>query len=280
MSAPIAVGEIVSLAPGVARVTAPNAGPMTGEGTNTYIVGTGPVAIIDPGVDDPAHLDAILRAAGGTPDLILLTHRHPDHIGGARALAETTGAPICALPKPSPGVHDAPVDIDRALADGERLACGDITLEVLHTPGHAADHACFLAADQGLLFAGDCVMADVTVVILPPDGHMNDYLDSIARLQTLAVRRIAPGHGQLLDAPAAALAHIVAHRLEREAQIHAELDAEAGLMPAAVVDRLYPNLDTRLKSMAATQVEAHLIRLAEHGRAECSAGGWRLASEK
>lgn len=263
-----------TVAPGVLRLTAPNPGPMTGPGTNSYIVGTGPCVILDPGVDDAAHLAALENAAPGDIVAVLVTHAHPDHTGGARRLAERLNVPVrgcdIALERP----YDPDYRVDEALADGDTLRLGELTLEAVHTPGHAADHLCFYVRESKLLLAGDTVMADVTVVILPPDGSMSDYLASIERLQAMAIAAIAPGHGRRLDDPAATFAHILSHRLEREAQVRAAL-ADGATGAEAIAARLYPDLDPRLRGMAATQVEAHLIRLAERGEAERAGTAWR-----
>ena len=260
---------------GVTRVTAPNPGPMTGPGTNSYVVGTGPCLIIDPGVDDAAHLDAIAARVRGDVTAVVVTHGHPDHTGGARELARRFDAPVLAHPTRLSGVRDEAFEADAPLHHGERFTLGDITLETLHTPGHAADHLCFFWREGGLLFAGDTVMADVTVVIVAPDGRMSDYLESLSRLQALPVRRIAPGHGRLLDDAPAVLAGIVAHRLEREAQVRGALGDGAATTAETIATRLYPDLDPRLRAMAAAQVESHLIRLAELGEARASDGRWR-----
>ncbi|MDA3919064.1 MAG: MBL fold metallo-hydrolase [Salinisphaera sp.] len=267
-------GKLVSIAPGIRRLTASNPGPMTGPGTNSYIVGYGPFAIIDPGVDDPAHLERLLTACDGELIGLLLTHRHSDHVGGVPELARRSGAWIGAFEKTTLGSYDAPLRVDRPLIDGERLELGGVRLDVLHTPGHAADHLCFLASESGLLFAGDSVMADVTVVILPPDGSMTDYMTTLNRLAAIPMRHIAPGHGRLLDDPAATIAGIMAHRRDREAQVLNALEA-IPMKPDTIAARLYPELDSQLLPMAAAQVEAHLIRLGEVGAARHDAAGWQ-----
>lgn len=266
---------VQSIGPGVVRVTAPNPSPMTGDGTNSYVVGTGPCAIIDPGVNDADHLDALIAAAPGPITAVLVTHAHPDHTGGARELGQRLDVPVVAHATPLRGVRDREFFADRWIDDGERLAFGDVTLEVLHTPGHAADHLCFFWREAGLLFAGDTVMADVTVVILGPDGGMSAYLDSLARLRELPIERIAPGHGRMLDDAPAVLKQIVEHRLAREAQVGAALAEYSRVTADAIAAQLYPNLDPRLRGMAAVQVEAHLERLAELGEARMQdEGSW------
>ncbi|MES1923695.1 MBL fold metallo-hydrolase [Salinisphaera sp. T31B1] len=267
-------GQRCELAPGIVRVTAPNPSPMTGPGTNSYVLGSGPCVIVDPGVDDADHLAALRAAAPGVIAAIVITHRHPDHVGGAARLAESTGAPIRAFGHHNHGAYDAPLIVDEPLNDGDAIALGGMTLDVLHTPGHAADHLCLYAREARWLFAGDTVMADVTVVILPPDGSMSAYLDSLARLRAMDIDTIAPAHGHLLDDPAAVLAHIVGHRLDREDQVRRAL-ARGPTTARAIAAVLYPDIDPRLAGMAATQVEAHLIRLAEHGEAVADDHGWR-----
>ena len=264
-----------TIAPGVVRLIAPNPGPMTGPGTNSYVVGTGPCAIIDPGVNDDDHLEALVAAAPGEIVAVLVTHAHPDHTGGARRLAERLGVAVHAHATPLRGVRDKAFYADRFMADGDRVALGDITLEAIHTPGHAADHLCFLWRETGLLFAGDTVMADVTVVILPPDGGMTAYLESLTRLRALPIKQIAPGHGRMLDDALVVLAQIVEHRLAREAQVREALaDSDDATTADAIAARLYPDLDPRLRGMAAAQVESHLLRLAELGQAQATGDGW------
>ncbi|MES1952291.1 beta-lactamase [Salinisphaera sp. S4-8] len=262
------------IADGVRRVIAPNPSPMTGEGTNSYIVGESRCAIIDPGVDDTAHLDALVAAAPGEIVAILVTHAHPDHTGGAHRLAERLAVPIHAYPLALQGIRDKEFSAHRPLYHGDVIALDDIRLEAIHTPGHAADHLCFFWREAGLLFAGDTVMADVTVVILPPDGDMSAYMQSLEQLQALPIARIAPGHGRLLEDAPAVLAHIVDHRREREAQVLDALTADEPVTPEQIALRLYPDLDVRLQPMAAAQVEAHFIRLVELGEALQSGTGW------
>lgn len=259
------------IAPGVRRLTAPNAGAMTGPGTNTYVIGDSKVAVVDPGVDDDSHLQAIIANAPGPIDQIVLTHKHPDHTGGARTLAQMAGAPVRAEPTPLNGVYDPDFFADDAIASGEAIDLGDgHVLQAVYTPGHTPDHLCFLLPDSGLLLAGDAVMADVTVVILPPDGDMGAYFVTLETLQALPIRAIAPGHGRVLDAPAAEIRHIFEHRQARETQILNVLAAGAA-SAAELAERIYPEVPAQLRQMAQAQLTAHLIRLEADGRVGQSA---------
>lgn len=257
------------IAPGVRRLTAPNPGPMTGPGTNTYIVGEDDVIVMDPGVEDDAHVQAIVAHAPGTIREILITHKHPDHTGGARTLSAMTGAPVRAEATPLAGAFDPDFAADNTIAHGEVIAVGGRELEATYTPGHTPDHLCFLLRDSGLLFAGDAVMADVTVVILPPDGDMGVYFDTLETLRTLPMHAIAPAHGRVLDAPLAEIEHIVRHRQERETQVLESLSGGAATA-AELAARIYPEVPAALRGMAEAQLTAHLLKLEAERRVVCT----------
>lgn len=271
-------GTVYQIAPGVRRLTAGNSGFMTGPGTNTYLVGSDAVAIIDPGPDDEAHQRAVAEAAGGRAEWILVTHNHPDHSAGARWLAELLEVPVYAEGTPLQGVRDAAFAPDHKLAEGDIIGTGDARLRCLHTRGHAADHLCFLQESTGILFAGDHVMEGVTVVIAPPDGDMRDYLDALERLAQEPVEAILPGHGGRLDNPQQTFAAITAHRLEREQQVLASLAAGPAHIDA-IVPQLYPELPEPAQIVAGWQIHAHLLKLETEGRAaqNSTEALWRLA---
>jgi len=272
-------GLAVEVAPGVRRVLAPNPNMMTGPGTNTYLVGTTEVAVIDPGPDDETHLEAILTAGGDRIRWIAVTHTHIDHSPLAAALKARTGAVALGFgPAPqlaTEGIdgHDRTFDPDRVLADGDVLDASEFRLRAVHTPGHASNHLCFELAGDGLLFSGDHVMQGSTVVISPPDGNMAIYLESLEKVRRLGVRRIAPGHGEIIEDPAAVLDGYLRHRKEREASIVAALRPAGESAPVTIdqlVASIYVDVPTALHPVARCSVWAHLRKLSDEGVA-CSA---------
>lgn len=260
----------VALSKLVRRVLCGNPGMMTGPGTNTYLVGIDEVAVIDPGPDDAAHLDAIAAAGSGRIRWILCTHTHGDHSPGAAGLKERTGAEVFAFAD-----RDGLV-CDRHLRDGDTVEGTEFTLRAVHTPGHASNHLCFVLERDRLLFSGDHVMDGSTVVITPTDGDMGAYLASLERLQAWrpALRAIAPAHGHVIDDPAAKLDDYLTHRLEREAQVLAALQAEgpAGAGTARLVEAIYTDVPELLHPVARFSVWAHLRKLAADGRAVATDG--------
>ncbi|MFN8017005.1 MAG: MBL fold metallo-hydrolase [Acidimicrobiales bacterium] len=261
---PVALGKLVR------RILCGNPGMMTGPGTNTYLVGIDEIAVIDPGPDDPAHLDAIAAAGSGRIRWILCTHTHGDHSPGAAGLQERTGAQVLAFADRDGLVCDA------HLADGDRLEGTEFTLRAIHTPGHASNHLCFLLERERLLFSGDHVMDGSTVVITPPDGDMAAYLGSLQRLLdwSPAIGAIAPAHGHLIEDPKAKLEGYLTHRLEREAQVLEALRAAGpdGAGTAALVEAIYVDVPEVLHPVARYSVWAHLRKLVDEGLAEVHAG--------
>jgi glyoxylase-like metal-dependent hydrolase (beta-lactamase superfamily II) len=254
-------GEAAVLSPLVRRIVAPNPSAMTGDGTNTYLVGTGDVAVIDPGPDDAGHLEAIVRAVGrGRVRWVLLTHTHSDHAPGAPALARRTGAVLLAIWSRNPAVV-----LDRTLADGEALSGAEFTLQAVHTPGHASNHLCFWLAEERAVFAGDLVMSGSTIVIVPPDGDMAAYLHSLDRVRQMHPARIYPGHGDLMEDPAATIGEYIKHRLLREQQVLDGLRTGPRRI-AELVPVIYTGLPESLHRMAAMSIFAHLLKLKAEGK--------------
>jgi glyoxylase-like metal-dependent hydrolase (beta-lactamase superfamily II) len=256
--------ENAGLSPLVRRTVAPNPSPMTGGGTNTYLVGRGEIVVIDPGPGDAVHVAGILAAAGGDRiTRILLTHGHPDHAPAAPLLARRVAAPILS--------HE------EGLPDGQTIHAGGASLEVLHTPGHTRDHLCFWLKEEKGLFSGDLVMSGSTVVIAPPEGDMAAYLTSLERLRRLPLDRIYPGHGDVINEPAQLLEHYVEHRLLRERQILDALRAGPARIPDLVA-RIYAEVPVVLHRLAAQSVHAHLLKLRAEGRVhgDDPASEWHL----
>jgi glyoxylase-like metal-dependent hydrolase (beta-lactamase superfamily II) len=242
--------------PAITRILAPNPGPFTLEGTNTWIVGSGPSVVIDPGPDEPVHQAAVARQAHGLK-AILLTHHHPDHAPGAPRLSDLTGAPILAF-RPEPG--------EERLRDGELVDAAGVRLRTVHTPGHTQDHVVFLEEASLALFTGDAVLGRGTSVVDPPEGDMALYVRSLSRMQGLAPKVIYPGHGPAVWSPAEKLAEYLAHRRLREEQVLDGL-AQGARTPIELVEAIYEDVPRELHPAAARSVLAHLLKLEREGRA-------------
>jgi glyoxylase-like metal-dependent hydrolase (beta-lactamase superfamily II) len=271
----------------VARVLAPNGSPFTYTGTQTYLIGTDEgLAVIDPGPDDPAHIDALVAAIGGRPVVaILCTHTHRDHSPAAAPLAALTGAPIigCAplvLESAGPRV-DAPFDKvyspDKVLADGEQVTGPGWTLTAVATPGHTSNHLCFALEETGALFTGDHVMAWSTSVVVPPDGDMGDYMASLMKLHDRGDRIYYPAHGPAVEKPRQLVRGMIGHRRARERQI-ARLLEQGPHVIADMVPVMYKGVDQRLWPAAAQSVHAHLIEMARQGSVAQQGEAWHLTA--
>lgn len=270
-------GRCDQVSPLIRRVIADNPGPFTYTGTGTYIVGRGTVAVIDPGPDIPAHLDALLAALDGeTVSHILVTHHHADHSPLAGPLAQRTGARIWGRPAPAVEIsEETGVQLDAEddghfrpdieIADGDLFEGPGWTLEAITTPGHTSNHVCFALKEENALFSGDHVMGWSTTVITPPDGDMGDYFASLAKIQARGFSTLWPTHGSPVREVAPFLAAYVAHRRSREAQVLAAL-AGGPTRIKAMVPVLYAAVDPRLHPAAALSMLAHLIQLVREGR--------------
>jgi glyoxylase-like metal-dependent hydrolase (beta-lactamase superfamily II) len=257
----------------VTRVLAPNPSPLTLEGTNTFVVAdpdARTAVVVDPGPAGDDHAVRVVRACGGRGvELVLLTHTHPDHAEGARAFADRVGAPLAALAPgwASPGAPD--------LAGGAPLAVAGVELQPLPTPGHAADHCCFLLPGERAAFTGDHVLGRGTTVVEWPGGDMAAYLGSLELLLDRDLARLYPGHGPVVDDPRARVEGYLAHRREREAQVLGALEA-GDRTPAEVVARVYAEVDPVLHPAAELSVRAHLAKLVGEGRVRAEDGGERF----
>ena len=275
-------GKVEQVASGVRRLLAGNPSPFTYTGTQTYIVGTGEVAVIDPGPDLPNHVAAILAAtAGERIAAILCTHTHRDHSPASRPLAAASGAPIIgcaplAIDDDGPRA-DAAFDFDyapdRVLADGERLGGDGWALRALATPGHTSNHLCFALEGTGDLFTGDHVMGWSTTVVSPPDGDMTLYMASLDLLLDRDDRVYRPAHGPAVDKPHAHVRALIAHRRMREKQILARLREGEGRIER-MVETMYRDIDPRLHPAAGRSVLAHLRDLERRGLVTSEGEAW------
>ena len=250
---------------------AANPGPMTGDGNWTYLIGDRHPVLIDAGVGNESHLDAIAAAAPNGPSIVLVTHGHSDHVSGAAAIkSRWPGARFMKFPWP---VRDTDLGWTW-LQDGSIVDTDDGSLTVLHTPGHSPDHLTFWHPSSRTLFVGDMLVQGSTVVIpASHGGSLAEYLRSLDRMLRLNPARALPAHGPAIDDPAAIIHKYVEHRAQREAQVFAALGA-GGSTVDAITASIYPALDSALVPMAKESVLAHLEKLASDGRARRDGDRW------
>jgi len=266
-------GAVVTVAPGIRRITVPNPGLMTGPGTNTYLIGHRDVVVVDPGPAHPGHRRAVIEAVGsGTLCTVAVTHTHRDHAPGARSLAEASGAEVVGF------AAREGFDPDRSAVDGTVLSTDAGPLVALHTPGHAGDHLCWMHRTSGVLLTGDHVMEGSTVVIRPPDGNVGRYLSSLGRVldppsEVGVPAALAPGHGRLIVDPAAVIEGIRAHRLSREARVAEALSAARSATVDDLLSDVYDDVGPAQLPVARLSLWAHLEHLAEEGAALPDPGG-------
>ena len=281
MDAPYA--KLEELEPGIARVLAHNPSAFTYYGTQTYLIGTRQLAVIDPGPDLPEHIDALEVAIGGRDVVaIMCTHTHRDHSPAARPLAERADAPIIgcaplALETVGPRADasfDGDYSPDRVLDDGDLLEIDGETVAAVATPGHTSNHLCF--AYRGALFSGDHVMGWSTTVVVPPDGDMAAYMASLDKLRQRDDRVYYPAHGPAVTNPQQYVRHLVGHRMQREKQIVGLIGDQAREIPD-IVANAYPGLDPRLTVAAGGSVLAHLVDLERRGLVERQGEAWKAA---
>ncbi|HKW73736.1 MAG TPA: MBL fold metallo-hydrolase [Candidatus Dormibacteraeota bacterium] len=235
----------------VGRVVAPNPGPYTGPGTNTWILDAGPVvAVIDPGPDDDVHLAALKkRLEGRTVGVVLVTHSHPDHLPLAERFAKPYHASVRRYPE---------------LGDGDVVRVGTLNIEALYTPGHSADHLCFAIAEDRAIFTGDLILGQGSSMVTYPEGDVAAYLHSLDRLAAYEPSILFPGHWDPVTDAMAKIAEYRKHRLEREAQVLAEVERGGGTA-RELMRRVYGELDEKLALAAEMTLRAHLRKLVDEG---------------
>lgn len=271
--------------PLVRRLLAPNPSPFTFTGTQTYVVGSGEVAVIDPGPDLSEHLGALLAALDDEKVMaILCTHTHRDHSPASRALQEATGAPIVGCSPLSPDEtgprveegFDSAYRPNAVLADGEAIGADGWTLQAIATPGHTSNHLCFALCEEQALFSGDHVMGWSTTVVAPPDGDMAAYMRSLDLLLERDDRVYYPAHGPEIVGPQDHVRRLIGHRRQRERQILRYVSAGDGSIPQMVA-QMYRGIDPYLHAAAEKSVLAHLIHLEQRGMVVRGRNRWHLA---
>jgi glyoxylase-like metal-dependent hydrolase (beta-lactamase superfamily II)/8-oxo-dGTP pyrophosphatase MutT (NUDIX family) len=270
----------VQLSARIRRVTAPNASYMTGPGTNSYLLGDGDeFAVIDPGPDIEDHVLHLIEQAKGASGngrirWILATHTHSDHSPATVRLKALTGAEVLGMPPPPHDRQDQTFKPDRILAHNERLVIAGCTLRVIHTPGHASNHLCYLFEEEKILFTGDHLMQGSTVVINPPDGDMEAYFVSLRNLKNEDIDYLAPGHGFLIDQHRRLIDALLVHRLKREEKVLTVLREFKRASLEDLVPKVYDDVPVQIHQVASRSLLAHLIKLQREGKAQEDNGRW------
>lgn len=274
-------GEVKVLSQRVRRIVAPNPGPMTGPGTNTYVVGENDLVVVDPGPAEPSHIDAILNCVGDRLRYVACTHTHPDHSPAAAVLANTTGATLVGRTTADDRHQDLSFQPASQIEDDDCVTGEGWTLRAIRTPGHVDNHVCYLLDEEGVVFAGDHIMNGSTVVIVPPGGNMAHYIASLRRLLDYDVKVVAPGHGELIPDCRGEVEKLVRHRLLREAKVVGALSDQAQSLDDLVVT-VYDDVDPMMHEWAKLSLLAHLIKLGDERRTVKTAEGgidrWQLAA--
>ena len=262
------VMTITELSPLVRRITAGNSSVFTGPGTNTYLVGTEEITVIDPGPAMPEHIENIAKACGDDIKQILVTHTHPDHSPGAKLLHQRTAAPVMGMYALHKQTQDKTFKANKVLEDGDEIREIEYTLKAIHTPGHASNHLCYLLEEEKMIFTGDHIMEGSTVVIGPPDGNMKQYIESLEKLKQFDISMIAPGHGNLMKDPKSVVDWIVSHRMFREKKVVDALTEFSKANLDKLVEKFYDDGDERLNVIGGAFLWAHLKKLIEKDKAE------------
>lgn len=278
--AEVVPGDPVEVAAGVIRLTAPNPGMMTGPGTNTYLLGHERFTVIDPGPANETHIERILEVTGGVIDQVLVTHTHQDHSPAVAALKKRTGCRVFGWPAPEGASQDQTFRADDEPEHGDLIVTEAGILRVLHTPGHASNHLCYLLTDQALLFSGDHIMQGSTVVINPPDGDMKAYIESLYDLLAESIHYIAPAHGFVMGQPEAVIDFLITHRLSREHKVARALEALTPVDLKTLTAMAYDDVPAAIHGLAARSALAHLLKLEAEHRAFRKDDLWHISPDR
>ena len=261
----------------VKRILGRNPGPMTGPGTNSYLIGEKALCLVDPGPINPVQYESFMQAIGDRKlDYILATHTHGDHSPAAARIHEATGATQVGMQAPEGIAQDKTFQPEQIWQDGDEIDCGDYTIRLICTPGHVSNHICYYLLEEELLFTGDHVLQGTTSVILPPDGDMGSYLDSLRKLQALDLRYLAPGHGGVMDEPFEEIERLIAHRLMREEKVMDGLEKLGECSIDELVLTVYDDVAEHLIPWAKKTMLAHLIKLERDQRIKETSLGWKV----
>ena len=246
----------------IKKITAPNPSVFTGQGTNTYLIGNKDITLIDPGPNIQEHIDEIIKLGDGNIKRIVVTHTHTDHSPAALPISKILNVPMYGkLVDGDSTWEDETFSPDVVLKDLDKIKTEEYILEAIHTPGHASNHFCFLIKNLNCLITGDHIMDGSTVVIGPPDGNMDDYLNSLKRLLTLQIDFFAPGHGNFMYEPEKTIQSIIRHRLARESKTIRKLEDFGKNKIDDLVKYVYDDVPEQLHPIAKFSLEAHLIKL-------------------
>ncbi len=272
-------GQLIKLSDNIHRITAPNPGVMTGEGTNTYLLGKQDIAIVDPGPLLDEHIDAILKGAqqlGGAIRYIVVTHTHMDHSPAAAPLAKLTGAKMIGKTPDDHQFQDETFVPDIELYHDYQLEGESFNLRAIHTPGHVSNHFCLLEQNQQMLFTGDHIMSGSTVVVVPPSGDMAAYIASLQLLLDYPIKHLGPAHGDIIEQPKQLIRHLIEHRLKREAKVLKALKTLGASNIDKLVTDVYDDVDEQMHGVAYFSLWAHLEKLAVENKVSHYNDTWQL----
>ena len=263
----------------IKKITANNGGVFTGNGTNTYLIGSDDITLIDPGPNDAEHIEKILSLGGDKIKRILVTHTHRDHSPAALPISKKLNIPMFGrLVDRDSEWEDETFVPDVVLNHGDTISTNEYSLETIHTPGHASNHLCFYMKDIKCLLTGDHIMDGSTVVIAPPDGNMTEYIDSLKLLENYDIDYFAPGHGNFMEEPSKTIQSIIRHRLSRESKVIRCIEDKNDSNIDELLLSVYDDVPEMLHPIAKMSLLAHLIKLEEEGRLNKNQGNYSLSS--